>query len=134
MFKQIDEDVISRLEQYNQQGGSTALCALIRNKKLVLANAGDSKAVMIKRDRAVELTKEHRACNEEEKLRIENMGGFVIVHKSRYLVQGSLQVTRSIGDRKYKQFISCEPDVLEQSLEAEDQALIMGSDGFWDVI
>lgn len=100
---------------------------------MFIANAGDSKAIIVKKDGAVDLTTEHRASNQEEQLRVENMGGFIIVHKSRYLVQGSLQITRSIGDQKYKQFISCEPDILEYSLSKDDLVLVMGSDGFWDV-
>lgn len=121
------------MESRKQQGGSTALCALIREQKLYVANAGDSKAIIIKREGVMDLTKEHRATNQEEKLRIEKMGGFIIVHKSRYLVQGSLQITRSFGDQKYKKYISCEPDIVEYSLSADDQIMLMGSDGFWDV-
>ena len=133
MFQQIDKDILEKLENRKQQGGSTALCALIRDQKVFIANAGDSKAIVVKKDGAIDLTKEHRASNQEEQLRVENMGGFVIVHKSRYLVQGSLQITRSIGDQKYKQFISCEPDIVEYSFSKDDLVLVMGSDGFWDV-
>ena len=116
------------------QGGSTALCALIRGKKLYLANAGDSKAVLIRKNEVKDITKEHRASDEEERMRVESLGGVIIVHKSRSLVQGSLQITRSIGDKKYKKFISCEPDVFEQDITSDDQMIIMASDGFWDVI
>lgn len=79
------------------------------------------------------MTTEHRASNEEEKLRVESQGGVVIIHRSRNLVQGSLQLTRSIGDRKYKKYISCEPDIFEHEIAREDQLFIMATDGFWDV-
>ena len=132
-FQQADKEILQKLETSNLQGGSTALCALIRDKKLYVANAGDSKAAVIKSNQIHVITREHRASNEEEKLRVENLGGVIIVHKSRSLVQGSLAVTRSLGDRKYKKFVSCEPDVHEYDISAEDQMVVMASDGFWDV-
>lgn len=79
------------------------------------------------------MNKEHRASNEEERMRVEELGGVIIVNKSRSLVQGSLQITRSLGDRKYKKYISCEPDIYEHEITNEDQMIIMASDGFWDV-
>ena len=99
-----------------------------------MANAGDSKAVLIRKNELLDITREHRASDEEERVRVESQGGVIIVHKTRSLVQGSLQITRSIGDRKYKKYISCEPDVFEHDITSDDQMLIMGSDGFWDVI
>lgn len=130
-FEQVDKKI---LESENLVGGSTVLCALIRENKLYLANAGDSKAVLITKNDMKNITIEHRASNEEEKVRVESLGGVIIVHKSRSLVQGSLQITRSIGDSKYKKYISCEPDLFEHDITNEDQLLIMASDGFWDVI
>ena len=130
-FEQTDKKI---LELENIKGGSTVLCALIRGNKLYLANAGDSKAVLIQQNSIQSITREHRASDEEEKIRVESLGGVVIVHKSRSLVQGSLQITRSIGDSKYKKYISCEPDLFERDIKNEDQMIIMASDGFWDVI
>lgn len=101
--------------------------------KLYLANAGDSKAVLISKNEIRDITTEHRASNEAERLRVESQGGVIIVHKSRSLVQGSLEITRSLGDRKYKKYISCEPDIFELDITNDDQMVIMATDGFWDV-
>eukprot|EP00331_Platyophrya_macrostoma_P022514 CAMPEP_0176452670 /NCGR_PEP_ID=MMETSP0127-20121128/28695_1 /TAXON_ID=938130 /ORGANISM="Platyophrya macrostoma, Strain WH" /LENGTH=251 /DNA_ID=CAMNT_0017841211 /DNA_START=165 /DNA_END=920 /DNA_ORIENTATION=- len=130
-YKKIDQQV---LETSNLNGGSTALCALFRGNKLYTANVGDSKAVLVTKDEIKEITKEHRASDEEEKLRVESQGGVIIVHKNRPLVQGSLQITRSIGDRKYKPYITCEPDIYEHQITKDDQMVIMATDGFWDVM
>ena len=90
--------------------------------------------MIIKNDNIIQLTTEHRANNEEEKTRIENNGGWIFRKQSKYYVQGRFQITRSIGDLKYKQFIIPDPDIIEYELDDKDEILIMGSDGFWDVI
>ena len=125
-------------EKLQIPGGSTALCALMNAEGMHLANVGDSKAVVIRGNETFALNVEHRANNEEEKSRVENRGGFVFEKKgrntSRFLVQGALELTRSIGDISYKQFISSEPDVLNYKFDSNDEYIILASDGFWNVI
>lgn len=92
---------------------------------LYVANVGDSKGIII-RDREIEaLNIEHLASNEEERQAVENRGGFVFEKNlpgnfTRCLVQGSLAITRSIGDKAYKKYISCEPDVREYTFRDDD--------------
>jgi len=137
-FNKIDQEVLKNQKSLNIQGGSTALCAYINSTSLYLANVGDSKAIVIRNGLPVALNIEHRANNEEERKNVENRGGFVFEKKSqnssRFLVQGALELTRSIGDPHYKDFITCEPDIVEYTLDKDDQYIIMASDGFWNVI
>lgn len=104
---------------------------------MYIANVGDSKAVVIRQGKALNLNVEHRANNEEERKQVENRGGYVFEKKgqstSRFLVQGALELTRSIGDINYKQFISGEPDVFEYKFDDNDEYIILASDGFWNV-
>ena len=90
--------------------------------------------MMIKNDKIIQLTTEHRANNEKERERIERNGGWIFRRESKNYVQGRFEITRSIGDLKYKQFIIPDPDIIEYKLDDNDKILIMGSDGFWDVI
>jgi len=137
-FYKIDQDVCRNQEKLKIQGGSTALCALMNNEGMHLANVGDSKAVVIRGDQTFALNVEHRANNEEEKSRVENRGGVVFEKKgrttSRFLVQGALELTRSIGDISYKQFITSEPDVLNYKFDSNDEYVILASDGFWNEV
>jgi len=137
-FNKIDQEVLKNQKSLNIQGGSTALCAYINSNSLYLANVGDSKAIVIRNGLPVALNIEHRANNEEERKNVENRGGFVFEKKSqnssRFLVQGALELTRSIGDPHYKDFITCEPDIVEYTLDKDDQYIIMASDGFWNEI
>lgn len=58
-------------------------------------------------------------------------------------VNGNLNVSRGIGDLKYKsnrtlgpgeQIISAEPDVRKFSLTPEDRFFVLACDGVWDVM
>jgi len=110
-FCKIDKEVLKNQQSLNIQGGSTALCGYINSGSLYLANVGDSKAIVIRDGVPVTLNVEHRANNENERKNVENRGGFVFEKKglktSRFLVQGALELTRSIGDSNYKEFITC---------------------------
>lgn len=137
-YLRLDKEICKTQEKFNIQGGSTALCAVLNSDTLHIANVGDCKAVLVRKGEPLNLNVEHRASNNEEKLNVEKRGGFVFEKKGRasvrYMVQGSLELTRSIGDQAYKQYISCEPDITELKLTEEDEYLILGSDGFWNEV
>ncbi|KAI3947821.1 hypothetical protein MKX01_034486 [Papaver californicum] len=120
----------------DSSSGTTALTALISGRKLLIANAGDCRAVLGKRGKAVELSKDHKPDCNSELLRIVKLGGFVC---DGYL-NGQLSVARALGDWHMKgpKGIACplsaEPELQEIILTEEDEFLIMGCDGLWDVI
>lgn len=68
-------------------------------KKLFVANAGDSRAVMGVGGKAVPLSFDHKPENEEEIKRIEAAGSTITDGR----VDGNLNLTRALGDLKYKQ-------------------------------
>ncbi|VAH17742.1 unnamed protein product [Triticum turgidum subsp. durum] len=120
----------------DRNSGTTALTALIFGRTLLVANAGDCRAVLGKRGRAVELSKDHKPSCKSEKLRIENLGGIVF---DGYL-NGQLSVARAIGDWHVKGSkgsispLTPEPEFQEVRLTEEDEFLIIGCDGLWDVM
>ena len=99
--------------------------------KLHVAWAGDSQAILIKDGTGVMLTPAHKPDNPEEKERIESNGGSVIKFDI-WRVNGTLAVSRSIGDPDYKPFVTCEPDLIELTLTGSEDYLILASDGLWD--
>lgn len=106
------------------------------HRTMVIANAGDSRAVLGKRGRAIELSKDHKPNCTSEKLRIEKLGGVIY---DGYL-HGQLSVARALGDWHLKgpkgplYPLSSEPELEEVFLNEEDEFLIMGCDGIWDVM
>ncbi|KAI5660894.1 hypothetical protein M9H77_20217 [Catharanthus roseus] len=116
--------------------GTTALTTMIFGRTMVVANAGDCRAVLGKRGRAVELSKDHKPNCTSERLRIEKLGGAVY---DGYL-NGQLSVARAIGDWHMKGTkgsscpLSAEPELQETLLTEDDEFLIIGCDGLWDVM
>ncbi|GMH06613.1 hypothetical protein Nepgr_008453 [Nepenthes gracilis] len=116
--------------------GTTVLTALVLGRNMLVANAGDSRAVLGKRGRAVELSKDHKPNCTSERQRIEKLGGVVC---DGYL-NGQLSVARALGDWHLKGLkgssypLSCEPELQEIELTEEDEFLIIGCDGLWDVM
>ena len=79
--------------------GCTANVILIEDmKKLYIANAGDSRCVLGRGGKAVPLSFDHKPDNEEEKRRIEHAGSTILEGR----VDGNLNLSRSLGDLKYK--------------------------------
>ncbi|CAN1844506.1 Probable protein phosphatase 2C 58 [Linum perenne] len=113
------------------KGGSTAVTAiLINGEKLVVANVGDSRAVICKNGVAKQLSVDHEPS--KEKRMIESRGGFVSnLPGDVPRVDGQLAVARAFGDRSLKVHLSSEPDVSEESVDDEAEFLILASDGVW---
>ncbi|KAI4314661.1 hypothetical protein L6164_027549 [Bauhinia variegata] len=120
----------------DSSSGTTALTALMLGRMTLIANAGDSRAVLGKRGRAIELSKDHKPNCTSEKLRIEKLGGVIY---DGYL-NGQLSVARALGDwhikgsEGSKSPLSSEPELEEILLTEEDEFLILGCDGLWDVM
>ncbi|ESW14185.1 hypothetical protein PHAVU_008G259800 [Phaseolus vulgaris] len=115
-------------------GGSCCVTALIRNGNLVVSNAGDCRAVISRGGVAEALTSDHRPSREDERDRIENLGGYVDLCRGVWRIQGSLAVSRGIGDRHLKQWVTAEPETKVLRIEPEHDLLILASDGLWDKV
>ncbi|KAJ4792584.1 Protein phosphatase 2C family protein [Rhynchospora pubera] len=125
--------------------GTTALTAMIFGRSLLVANAGDCRAVLSRYGSAIEMSQDHRPCCTHELKRVESLGGYV---DDGYL-NGLLAVTRALGDwhlegmKNQNQVdstdgpspgpLSAEPELKLISLTKEDEFLIIASDGIWDV-
>ncbi|CAN4089121.1 unnamed protein product [Withania somnifera] len=113
--------------------GSTAVVALISSSHIIVANCGDSRAVLYRGKEAVALSIDHKPSREDEYARIEASGGKVIQWNG-HRVFGVLAMSRSIGDRYLKPWIIPEPEVMFIPRAREDECLVLASDGLWDVM
>ncbi|XP_073525378.1 uncharacterized protein [Phyllobates terribilis] len=116
------------------RGGSCCVTALISNGDLVVSNAGDCRAVVSKAGTAQPLTSDHRPSRPDEKERIEATGGYIDCYHGVWRIQGSLAVSRSIGDRSLKQWVISEPETKIHRIESDHEFLILASDGLWDKV
>ncbi|XP_075522550.1 putative protein phosphatase 2C 22 [Primulina tabacum] len=116
--------------------GTTALAAVVIGSSLVVANAGDCRAVLCRRGKAIEMSRDHKPICINERMRIEASGGYIY---DGYL-NGQLNVSRALGDwhmeglkRQDGGPLSAEPEFMSTRLTKEDEFLIIGCDGLWDV-
>ncbi|ESQ50448.1 hypothetical protein EUTSA_v10002064mg [Eutrema salsugineum] len=116
------------------KGGSTAVTGiLIDGQKLVVANVGDSRAVMSKNGVASQLSVDHEPSKELKE--IESRGGFVSnIPGDVPRVDGQLAVARAFGDKSLKLHLSSEPDITHQTIDDETEFIIFASDGIWKVM
>ena len=102
-----------------------------------MANAGDSRSVLCREGKAIDLSKDHKPDSPEEASRIRKAGAYITMGR----VNGGLNLTRSFADFDYKknkelpyneQAITCNPDVLEFKVNEKDEFILVGCDGIWE--
>jgi protein phosphatase 1L len=121
------------------QAGSTALAAIVCAPEgdgwgeLTVAHLGDSRAVLCRAGKAVALTVDHKPDDASERARIEAQGGFVTERGYCMRVQGVLAMSRALGNRLLKPYVSDEPTVSSFPLAQHDSFFVLASDGLYDV-
>lgn len=111
-------------------------CFFFFCRHLMVANAGDCRAVLCRSGEAIDMSQDHRPIYLPERRRVEACGGFI---DDGYL-NGVLSVTRALGDwdmklpRGSQSPLIAEPEIKQISLTEEDEFLIIGCDGIWDVL
>lgn len=113
--------------------GTTAVVALVGTRMLYVANCGDSRAVLCRNGAAVALTDDHKAAREDETARVEAAGGQILFWNG-VRVMGVLAVSRAIGDHCLRPFVIAQPEVTIITRHAQDELLLLASDGLWDVM
>ena len=136
-----------REEEKGLDCGSCAITAFIKKDTLYVANLGDSRAVLCRNGKVIELSKDHKPDRPDEVQRINAAGGAVYQGRldgdgnpiGPYRVNGQLAVSRAFGDFYLKPlhklpFVSLDPEIKIYDLDEHDKFLILACDGVWDVI
>ncbi|OIR57293.1 MAG: protein serine/threonine phosphatase 2C [Amphiamblys sp. WSBS2006] len=100
--------------------GDSSLC-------LYSANVGDVEAFLFDSSGVRSLTSPHLGSSPDEGHRVRRAGGAVVCGR----VYGVINITRSIGDSWMKECIIAEPHVSRTELSAEEQFVVLASDGLW---
>jgi len=129
-----------------QVSGTTAVTCFMRKNYMWLANAGDSRAIIVRNNKkggfkSVDLTEDQKPDTPAEMKRILAMGGHVtpagangsparVWHNLRGLAMG-----RSIGDHAAATVgVIAEPEITEYEVHEDDFAVILASDGVWELL
>ncbi|KAH8234576.1 hypothetical protein KR032_012196, partial [Drosophila birchii] len=133
-----DHFCANMIEEPGKDSGCTAVVCLLHGRDLYVANAGDSRCVISRGGRVIEMSLDHKPEDEEEAARIIKAGGRVTLDGR---VNGGLNLSRALGDHAYKtnielpaesQMISALPDIKKLIITPEDEFMVLACDGIWN--
>lgn len=120
-----------------EQTGSTAICVAVDKRSIASCWLGDSRAVLSVAGSATPLSFDHRPSMEAERARITRAGA----HVFRGRVNGTLAVSRALGDTLYKavagldpgaQPVSAAPECVARPRLDADEFVVVACDGVWE--
>jgi len=141
-FLRTDAEFLRQALQRGMPDGSTAITCMLQTqpgppaqRRLLVANVGDSRAVLVQRNgSAAAVSEDHKPNRPDEKARVQAAGGRVIF-AGCWRVQGDLAVSRAFGDAHLKKFgVSAQPELKSFTVGDQDAFLVLASDGLWDVV
>ncbi|GAY44409.1 hypothetical protein CUMW_081950 [Citrus unshiu] len=132
-YSHTDSEFLKSENNQNRDAGSTASTAILVGDRLLVANVGDSRAVICRGGNAIAVSRDHKPDQTDERQRIEDAGGFVM-WAGTWRVGGVLAVSRAFGDRLLKQYVVADPEIQEEVIDSSLEFLILASDGLWDVV
>ncbi len=100
----MDEEYYTQQANVANKCGSTAVVLVIIGVHIFCANIGDSRAVLSRNGKAVNLSLDHKASRPDEIERIRNNDGFIQFGR----VGAKLAITRAFGDFEFKNIIDDE--------------------------
>lgn len=133
-FYEVDKKFSVEFPEICNSVGSAAIVCLIIGDRILTVNLGDSRAVLCRGGRAIELSIDHKPDSQEEFKRILSHGGSVMLGR----INSKLAVSRAFGDFEFKRgslgtLVSIEPDITQIFLNPEeDEFLVIGCDGFFE--
>uniref|UniRef100_A0A671RCS2 Protein phosphatase, Mg2+/Mn2+ dependent, 1F n=1 Tax=Sinocyclocheilus anshuiensis TaxID=1608454 RepID=A0A671RCS2_9TELE len=96
-FTQTDDMFKIKAKRERLRSGSTGVAALLTSDCLTVSWLGDSQAVLVRQGEPVTLMDPHKPEREDEKKRIEDLGG-CIAFMGCWRVNGTYAVSRAIGE------------------------------------
>ncbi|GAB2277380.1 Probable protein phosphatase 2C 73 [Dionaea muscipula] len=146
----IDQELKHHRKIDSHYSGTTALAILRQGENVIIANVGDSRAVLATTSSddgslvAVQLTVDFKPNLPQEEERIIQCNGRVYclddepgVHRVWLPHEESpgLAMSRALGDHYIKDFgLISVPEVTHRIMSTEDQFIVLATDGVWDVI
>ncbi|GMI97954.1 hypothetical protein like AT5G26010 [Hibiscus trionum] len=147
-FKVMDKEIKLQENLDCSASGTTAVVVVRQDEDVVIANLGDSRAVLGTMTengiKAVQLTTDLKPGLPSESERIRNCKGRVLALKQEPHIQRvwlphedspGLAMSRAFGDFRLKDHgIIAVPDVSYHHLTPNDHFIVLASDGIWDVL
>ena len=141
------EKEISKSDIDANFSGTTCVMTFQIGKKLITANVGDSRGIIIKGDKAIPLSIDQKPNDENEMKRIIKNGGEVSQYEEDGIKSGPYRVwkkgemypgiamSRSIGDLLASTLgVIPEPEFIEMDIDKDTKFAVLASDGVWEFL
>ncbi|CAK6984097.1 protein phosphatase 1F [Scomber scombrus] len=132
-FTRTDDMFRSKAKRERLRSGTTGVAVLIQGQELTVAWLGDSQVILVREGQAVTLMDPHKPDREDEKQRIEDLGG-CITFMGCWRVNGTYAVSRAIGDFDQKPYVSGDADCSTVQLLGGEDYVLLACDGFFDAV
>lgn len=126
----VDKDFMKKYKTDNSGSTCNSLYIDKKNNKFLLANLGDSRAILYtKKGIVMQISKDHKPTLPTEKKYIIDHGGFVTDKR----VGGILSMSRALGDKSISMYLNKKPDIFKGSIK-NIKYFVQASDGLYDVM
>ena len=158
-LKKNDYDVLKRVFRHAERdlekggdidanfSGTTCVMVFQVGDRIICANVGDSRAIIVKGDKAIPLSIDQKPDEPEESKRIKENGGEISQYEEDGEKSGPFRVwkkgeaypgiamSRSIGDFiASKLGVIPEPKFLEEKIDKDTKFIVVASDGVWEFL
>ena len=127
--------------------GTTCVMVFQVGDRIICANVGDSRAIIVKGDKAIPLSIDQKPDDPEESKRIKENGGEISQYEEDGEKSGPFRVwkkgeaypgiamSRSIGDFiASKLGVIPEPKFIEEKIDKDTKFIVVASDGVWEFL
>lgn len=132
-FTETDQLFRGKAKRERLRSGTTGVAVLIHGQELTVSWLGDSQVILVRSGQTVTLMDPHKPDREDEKQRIEDLGGCV-TFMGCWRVNGTYAVSRAIGDFDQKPYVSGDADCSTAQLQGDEDYLLLACDGFFDAV
>ena len=146
-FRHAERDIEKTTDIDANFSGTTCVMVFQVGEKILCANVGDSRAIMVKGDKAIPLSFDQKPDDPEESKRIKENGGEISQYEEDGEKSGPYRVwqkgevypgiamSRSIGDFiASKLGVIPEPKFVEEKIDKDTKFIVVASDGVWEFL
>ena len=146
-FRHAERDIEKNSDIDANFSGTTCVMVFQVGNRILCGNVGDSRAIMVKGDKAIPLSIDQKPDDPEESKRIRENGGEISQYEEDGEKSGPFRVwqkgevypgiamSRSIGDFVASKLgVIPEPKFIDEKIDKDTKFIIVASDGIWEFL
>ena len=146
-FRHAERDIEKNSDIDANFSGTTCVMVFQVGNRILCGNVGDSRAIMVKGDKAIPLSIDQKPDDPEESKRIRENGGEISQYEEDGEKSGPFRVwqkgevypgiamSRSIGDFVASKLgVIPEPKFIDEKIDKDTKFIVVASDGIWEFL